>query len=165
MFLVSKNYLHPAPSAGVWFAWQGSALHPSGLWPRSLKARMQAEIVNIEKPPKRRGGRPKKAPAELRSKRLNVRFTEAEYNELCEKAAAANLAPTDFAHAELVNARMPKSVPLANREIYGKLIPLTSNLNQLVKMGQSGGHVAVDLMALRELQVEVIRLRKSLIGA
>ncbi len=126
---------------------------------------MEAEIIDVEDDPKRRGGRPRKAPAELRSKRLNVRFTEAEYAELCEKAAAANLTPTDYAHAELIGADMPKFVPLVNREIYAKLVPLTTNLNQLAKMGQSGGNVVVDLKALKAIYAEVVSLRKSLIGA
>lgn len=126
---------------------------------------MQAEIVNIEEPPKRRGGRPKKAPAALRSKRLNIRFTESEYSALCEKAAAASLTPTDYAHAELIGADMPKFVPLVNREIYAKLVPLTTNLNQLARMGQAGGNVVVDLKALKAIYAEVVALRKSLIGA
>lgn len=126
---------------------------------------MEAEIINVEDKPKRRGGRPRKAPAALRNKRLNIRFTESEYSALCEKAAAANLTPTDYAHAELIRADMPKFVPLVNREIYAKLLPLTTNLNQLAKMGQAGGNVVVDLKALKAIYAEVVALRKSLIGA
>lgn len=130
-----------------------------------LEVRMEAEIVNIEQPPKRRGGRPRKDKSDLRSKRLNVRFTDAEYVALCKKAESANLTPTDYAHAELIGADMPKFVPLVNREIYAKLVPLTTNLNQLAKMGQSGGNVVVDTKALRAIYTEVVALRKSLIGA
>lgn len=126
---------------------------------------MEAEVINIESKPKRRGGRPRKAPAALRNKRLNVRFTESEYAQLCEKAVAANLTPTDYAHAELVGADMPKSVPKINIDMYRWLQPLAVNVNGLAKKASSGEQVNIDSTALKQVVAEIIKLRKALLGA
>jgi hypothetical protein len=126
---------------------------------------MEAEVINIDQPAKRRGGRPKKSPAELRSKRLNIRFTETEYAALCAKAAATNLTPTDYAHAQLIGADFPKSVPKINIDMYRWLRPLAVNINGLAKKANSGEQVSLDEKSLKQVVAELIKLRKALLGA
>ena len=126
---------------------------------------MEAEVINIESKPKRRGGRPKKSPAALRNKRLNVRFTESEYGVLCLKAAAANLTPTDFAHAKIIGADIPKSVPKLNIEMYRWLHPLAVNINELAKKANSGEQVQLDSSSLNSFSNELNKLRRALLGA
>lgn len=164
MFSVPENSLHPAPSACVWGLARLRPAPSAAAGHKLTGVRMEAEVINVEETPKRRGGRPRKAPADLRSKRLNIRFTEAEYLAICEKAAAVNLTPTDYAHAELVGGDMPKSVPRANLEIYADLIKLSVNFNQLVRLANAGNNVNVDIQALRAIYSKINELRKSLIG-
>lgn len=125
---------------------------------------MEAEVINIESKPKRRGGRPRKAPSALRNKRLNIRFTEAEYAQLCEKAAAANLTPTDFAHTQITEAAMPVSVPKLNIDMYRWLQPLATNINELARKAHTGEQMALSPDLLERISNDLRSLRKALIG-
>lgn len=126
------------------------------------------EPANIPAPPplKRRGGRPKAKPSELRSVTVGVRLTPAEHAALCEKAKQAGLSVGELLRHAATEIAVPEPpVPRANRQSYIALGRLTANLNQLAKAANSGLPVSVDLLHLEHLIHEVQWLRAELMGA
>lgn len=126
------------------------------------------EPANIPAPPplKRRGGRPKAKPSELRSVTVGVRLTPAEHAVLCEKAKHAGLAVGELLRHAATDLPVPKPpVPAVNRQSYIAFGRFAANLNQLAKAANSGLPVSVDLQELEHLIQEVQWLRAELMGA
>ncbi|NUZ09009.1 plasmid mobilization protein [Piscinibacter koreensis] len=116
-------------------------------------------------PPKRRGGRPRSAPADLRTATIGVRVSAAEYDALRAKSAAMAMTPAQWLREAALTRRLP-APPVAeiNHEQYVELARLAANLNQLTRLANEGERVTVATDLLIELKAEVKRLRFGLIG-
>jgi hypothetical protein len=126
---------------------------------------MTAEEATSQ-PRKGRGGRPKSDPSAVRAATIGVRVSPAEYEALKAKASRMGMTPAQFLREAALSRRLPQPpVPQVNREQYAELARLASNLNQLVRLSNSGRPVTVDDSLLRMLADEVGRLRLALIGA
>ncbi len=109
--------------------------------------------------------RPKGDPANVRGITIGVRVTEAEYAALQAKAEALHIPPAQWLRDAALKRRLPSlPVPAVNVAEYGRLARLSANLNQLVKLAHAGRVTQVDEEILRQLGVEVARLRLALIG-
>ena len=117
-------------------------------------------------PPKRRGGRPRGAPADVRTATIGVRVCAAEYNALRIKAEAMAMTPAQWLREAALTRRLPSPpVSAINREQYAELARLAANLNQLTRLANEGDRVTVATALLAKLQTELSRLRLELIGA
>lgn len=128
---------------------------------------------------KRKGGRPKLPPADLRHMTLGVRVSDNEYQVIQEKADRLNMTPTQFLRAAAILRQLPPPpVPAINREQYTKLSRLSSNFNQLLKalheIRKNPYQLKVNpqklettlseiLLTIKELQKEVNLLRLELV--
>lgn len=114
---------------------------------------------------KRSGGRPRSAPADVRSATIGVRVTPAEYAALREKAAAMHMPPAQWLREAALSRRLP-SPPVAaiNRDQYSELARLAANLNQLAHLANEGAHVTVSDALLTQVATETRRLRRALLG-
>jgi Bacterial mobilisation protein (MobC) len=97
-------------------------------------------------------GRPNKT-TEPRDKQLNLSLTTAEFDNLCQRAAALGLRPVHFGRALVLDQgrTLEKSTPTSNtdRLIYGQLVRLGNNLNQMVRhLHQTGDPLPADLEPL-----------------
>lgn len=119
-----------------------------------------------EAPRRRRGGRPKGDPAAVRVETIGVRVSADEYAALKVKAEAMGMTPAQWLREAALTRRLPSPpVPAVNLAEYAELARLAGNLNQLARLGNSGGPVSVTDSLLVELVDEVRRLRLGLIGA
>ena len=117
-------------------------------------------------PPRGRGGRPKNAPGTVRDVTIGVRVAPAEFTALTAKAEQMGMTPAHWLREAALSRRLP-SPPVSpiNREEYAELARLSSNLNQLARLANSGQPVTVGDALLQRLTAEVGRLRLALIGA
>ena len=97
-------------------------------------------------------GRPKKS--EPRDKQLNLSLTESEFENIKRRAYAVGMRPVHFGRVVLLT-KDDKAVPRpaqesnVNRLIYGQLVRLGNNLNQLVRhLHQTGDPLPADLEPL-----------------
>lgn len=118
-------------------------------------------------PPRRsRGGRPKGDPSAVRASTIGVRVSAEEYAALRAKAEQMGMTPAQWLREAALTRRLPSPpVPAINREQYAELARLSANLNQLVRLANSGQPVTVANGLLERLSVEVRCLRLALIGA
>lgn len=123
---------------------------------------MTAEAI----PPKARGGRPKGDPSAVRISTIGVRVSADEYAALKAKAEQMGMTPAQWLREAALSRRLPSPpVPAINREQYAELARLSGNLNQLVKLANSGQSVIVADALLQRLSGEVGQLRLALLGA
>ncbi len=117
-------------------------------------------------PPKRRGGRPRGAPADVRTATIGVRVSAAEYEALRIKAEAMAMTPAQWLREAALTRRLPSPpVSAINREQYAELARLAANLNQLTRLANEGDRVTVAPALLAKIKSELSRLRLKLIGA
>lgn len=113
-----------------------------------------------------KGGRPRGNPADIRATTIGVRVSPAEYEALKTKAAQMGMTPAQWLRDAALKRRLPSPpVPEANRAEYAYLARLSANLNQLVRLANSGQPVTVADGLLERLADEAKRLRLALIGA
>jgi hypothetical protein len=97
-------------------------------------------------------GRPKKP--EPRCAQLNLSFTESELASIRRRAEAVGLRPAHFGRAALLNQGgkvAARAQPASNidRMIYGQLVRLGNNLNQMLRhLHQTGDPLPADLEPL-----------------
>ena len=97
-------------------------------------------------------GRPRTT--EPRDRQLNVGLTATEYESLVRRAEAVGMRPVHFGRALLFNQDFKISgrhEPSSNAEtlIYGQLVRLGNNLNQMVRhLHQTGDPLPADLEPL-----------------
>jgi hypothetical protein len=97
-------------------------------------------------------GRPKKK-TEPRDKQLNLSLTTTEFDNLCQRARAIGMRPVHFGRALVLDqSRMlAKNTPTSNadRLIYGQLVRMGNNLNQMVRhLHRTGDPLPADLEPL-----------------
>jgi len=116
--------------------------------------------------PKRRGGRPRGAAADVRTATIGVRVSAAEYGALRQRADAMAMTPAQWLREAALTRRLPSPpVSAINREQYAELARLSANLNQLTRLANEGERVTVATALLAKIKAEVSRLRLELIGA
>jgi hypothetical protein len=118
---------------------------------------------------KSRGGRPKSAAADLRSRTIGVRVSESEYRALRSLADDAGMAPAQWLRAAALARRLPTPpVRPINREQYAELARLAGNINQLahlVNAGRVNTFSGADAELLSDLDKTLSEIRLTLIGA
>lgn len=97
-----------------------------------------------------------------RSKRLNIRFSEAEFEKVQAKAQGTNLAR--YARAVLTEGEPPKrqkDYPKIDPQLMQQLVAMGNNLNQLVRYThtQAGAGQTIDFI---NLALSLDQLRYSL---
>jgi hypothetical protein len=108
-------------------------------------------------------GRPTKA--EPRCKQLNLSLTESELESIRTRAEAVGMRPVHFGRALLTDhARKtaPKRAPEGNlqRLVYGQLVRLGNNLNQIARHAhRTGAPLPVDLEPLLKDIRQIIERR------
>ena len=110
--------------------------------------------------------RPKKNISERRDRRMNLRFTDAEIEQLFLEADKAGLAPYEYARRLALRHRV---TPITSNRIDPALINelnrIGVNLNQLTKFTHLGkdtnGHVERALGDLRHILAEVMASHAS----
>ena len=116
--------------------------------------------------PKRRGGRPRGAAADVRTATIGVRVSAAEYDALRQRADAMAMTPAQWLREAALTRRLPSPpVSAINREQYAELARLSANLNQLTRLANEGDRVTIATALLAKIKAEVSRLRLDLIGA
>lgn len=97
-------------------------------------------------------GRPKKT--EPRCEQLNLSLTTSELDGIKRRAQAVGMRPVHFGRAVLLDtsgksAVMPQNKSHTDRLIYGQLVRLGNNLNQMVRhLHQTGDPLPADLEPL-----------------
>ncbi len=86
---------------------------------------------------KKRGGRPRKLPQEVRSFCYHPGFSEAENARLEQRAEAAGLPVAEFIRAACLNLQI-NSLPAVNREAIVALNRLGNNINQVARSLNAG---------------------------
>ena len=115
---------------------------------------------------RRKGGRPRLDPSNVRGITIGVRVSPDELAALRIKAAGMAITPAQWLRQAALARRLPPSpVPAVNRAEYAELSRLSANLNQLARHANQGEVVSVDVDLLRRLSMEVRQLRLALIGA
>lgn len=116
-------------------------------------------------PRKRKGGRRKGDPADVRNAVIGVRVSAAEYTELCQRSTALHMKPAQWLRTAALTRRIPAPpVAAINREQYVELARLSANLNQLTRLANEGRRVTISEELLIALIDETRRLRRGLIG-
>lgn len=116
-------------------------------------------------PKKRKGGRPRGNPADVRAFTIGVRVSPTEYEELKTKAAQMGMLPAKWLREAALSRRLPTPpVPQINREQYAELARLSANINQLAHAINSGKPITVSDSLLQKTAEECRRLRLSLLG-
>ena len=122
-------------------------------------------VAEVPAAPPRRGGRPRHAPGTVRTDTIGVRVTPAEHAALRTKAETLGTTPADWLRQAGLSRRLPSPpVPAINREEYAELARLSGNLNQLVRLANSGQPVSVADGLLQRVIAEVSQLRRALLG-
>ena len=125
----------------------------------------EADTEAPSAPRRSRGGRPRHALGTVRAATIGVRVTAAEYAALRNKAEKLGLMPAQWLRQAGLSRRLPSPpVPAINREEYAELARLSGNLNQLVRLANSGQPVSVADGLLQRLIAEVSQLRRALLG-
>lgn len=110
--------------------------------------------------PKRRPGRPRKAPAEQRDERLpGVRVTAAERVTVEEQAARAGLPVSDYCRRVILRQRVAPAVTDTDAAALVELNRVGVLLNQLAKRINAGGAIPPQLAdTLDQVRAAVERL-------
>jgi hypothetical protein len=110
-------------------------------------------------------GRPKTP--EPRSRQLNLSLTESELASIRQRAEALGMRPVHFGRVLLLGQRakaIAKSEPSGNVErlIYGQLVRLGNNLNQMVRhLHRTGDPLPADLEPLlKDIRQIIVRVRQ-----
>ncbi|UFP97294.1 plasmid mobilization protein [Gloeobacter morelensis] len=77
--------------------------------------------------------RPRLKAEEVRSEILPVRLSPVELAEVCRKASAAGLRPSEYMRGLALGHRLAPTVPPVNVETYRELVKIGVNLNQLAR--------------------------------
>lgn len=127
--------------------------------PALAARREQAETI-------RRGGRPRTD--NPRSKSLNVRFTESEWERVTARAERAGRAPRELAREALLQGSMtsaPKERARADAELTGQVARMGNNLNQIARaLNEAAAAGVLDREAFQAAAAEVSGLRRELAG-
>ena len=150
--------LPAAPAASL-----PTAPSPAGAAPPSAAA---ADPSPVDRPPRRRGGRPPLADRNaVRRRTVGVRVSTAELEELSALAAAADVDVATWLRLAGLRRRPPRPpVPEINRRLYADLGRVGGLLNQLAAEAHRGRVVALGAN-LRELRDLLQQVRLELIGA
>ncbi|MEM7811346.1 MAG: plasmid mobilization relaxosome protein MobC [Planctomycetota bacterium] len=93
-------------------------------------------------------GRPRKPADDLRTRRAQLRLTEAEKQRLAENAAKAGLAEAEYLR-KLILGHKPRGVAAADPQLLFELNAIGNNLNQAVRDAHAGRSSEHDWQALR----------------
>lgn len=114
---------------------------------------------------KKKNGRPKIPPANLRNITIGVRVNALELDTVKNKAKAMNISPAQWLRVAALKRQLPSQpVPQVNLSAYAKLTRLATNLNQLTKAAHEGKAIISRLLLL-ELKEEVKNLQYLLLGS
>jgi hypothetical protein len=130
---------------------------------------MSNEITHAPPPSgasrKKKGGRPSLPDAERREHRETIRFSEVEWQRVTDAARSAGIPTLTYIRQRALSDRIGGrlTIPEINQDLWRKLAPLSSNLNQLAAQMNSGdrshqNHVAYLLTETIELLRSVRRL-------
>lgn len=97
-----------------------------------------------EQRPKSKGGRPAKAVR--KEKQFSLRFTEAEYASVKEKAAIAGLTFTMYLRIMALLGQVKARQNEDERQAVKQLIAMASNINQLAKVAHQQGLLTAMLL-------------------
>lgn len=136
------------------------------------ECQMSNEITQPPPPPgverKKRGGRPPLPDSERREHRETIRFSETEWQQVSEAARSAGTPTLTYIRQRALSERTGGrlTIPEVNQDLWRRLAPLSSNLNQLAAQMNSGdrshqNHIAYLLTEATELLRSV---RRMLIG-
>lgn len=89
---------------------------------------------------KSKGGRPAKAVR--REKQSGLRFTEAEYATVKEKAATAGLSFTVYLRKMALKGQVKARQTSEEKQAVKQLIGMASNVNQMAKMARQQGFLS-----------------------
>src|SRR5690554_6609614 len=91
-------------------------------------------ISNPTVPPRKRGGRPAN-PDGKQCRSITAHYSQAEYDAVTAKIRAAGLRKSEAGRLLFLHQELPKKVPGGihrhTTELYAKLQPLQSNINQI----------------------------------
>lgn len=93
-----------------------------------------------------------------KTKRVTVRFTEAEYRDICKKAKQANMKLSSFISLCLRKGGVTVITDL--NDITAQLRKIGNNLNQLVTLCNMGKLTTLSLSDVRD---ELTAIKKSLV--
>jgi len=106
-------------------------------------------------------GRPKSSSENILDSYLGARFAQSERNRVKNKAEKMGVTLSEYFRSVALQTPMrPPPPPQINREAYGSLGRLANNINQLLKIANSGGQPVGIMNEIRELHslLQVIRL-------
>jgi hypothetical protein len=109
-----------------------------------------------------RGGRPPKPPQDVRNKGIELRLSEAEYAELCQRADGRPL--SDWVRKVLLGRERNGDIPITNLAVVGQLAKLGNNLKQLLRLAHSGRAAARLLPLLTDLYKLLSTYQSQLLG-
>lgn len=105
-----------------------------------------------------------------REKRLTVRFSEAEWEEIANECNKAQVSISDFVRAKTIGGKLLRSrkppVPELNRVAYMEMARTQANLNQIAHQLNAGKSSDSELIleTIQKLYQETLKLRMELIG-
>jgi hypothetical protein len=105
-----------------------------------------------------KGGRPPKDPRLLRAIYVSVRFSPAEFQQICLKAGLHKLPVRTYVRETALDHPLPAPMPSLNHATYCELCRIGSNINQLTHlahMGQSYPGIASALSNLSNLLLSI----------
>lgn len=110
-------------------------------------------------------GRPKASSETILDAYLGARFTQSERNRVKNKAENMGVTISDYFRSVALQTPMrPPPPPQINREAYGNLGRLASNINQLLKIASSGGQPVGIMNEIRELHGLIRSVRLDLMN-
>lgn len=163
MFSYAKNlrFFHPQQLALRWCV-TPSGPNFNGFTPINLKMEEPLPVT------RNKGGRPKKAPSDLFSEIVTMRFTATELADLTAQAEKLNMSLSEYFRERLINGQVkfyPRIAP--DEKFKAELKRLGSNMNQValkVNVFTGSGdklRVLWDLHAIREeiekFNIEAVR--------
>lgn len=111
-----------------------------------------------------KGGRPRRAPDEVRTYTLGVCVNKAEMDAVRRKADCVGLSVSHWLRQVALSRLMPRPrVPEVNRETYAELARLAGNLNQLARAAHEG-RATVPGALLQATHDAIKHLRLELLG-
>jgi hypothetical protein len=115
--------------------------------------------------PRWRGGRPRMNPAERRTADLpHVRVTTAELEKVRARAEELGLPIAELIRRSILEQKTRRAVPAINRELWGRLGQLATNLNQYMRALRQGQTPDAPTALLEQLGRELAALREALLG-
>lgn len=131
--------------------------------PDAVSALAQARLEQAARI--RRGGRPRTD--DPRSKSLNVRFTESEWERVQARSEEAGRPPRELARDALLTGRMVASAPReaarADAELSGQIARIGNNLNQVVRsLNEAKALGQLDIVTLKMSVDRIDAMRQEL---